>query len=277
MDPLPVLRLSVNGSEPEYFIVDTGGCEIILDNDYASRCIVEIAGSFNAGYAGNKKGKTHVGRADRVSIGEFVVHDVPVWTLDLSSISQLFDGLQIRGIVGTRFLMQYISTIDYRNGMLILRQNNNLNYDEFRREIASGSHTRIPMYLCDTHYMLVRGKVNNLEPMLFFVDTGLAAKGFTATENLLTRAGITPDWSNAQKGYGGGGEIESVDFSVDYLSLGSTENKIEKRNVSGCAIKNDVSVFGTVLGFRLEALVSHNFFKGHSVSFDYRAMELIIE
>ncbi len=277
IDPLPVLRLSVNGSEPEYFIVDTGGCEIIVDHEFAMHCNIELAGSFNAGYAGNKKGKTHVGKADRVSIGDFIVHDVPVWTLDVSSISKLFDGLPIRGIVGTRFLLQYISTIDYRNGALILRQKNDQNYDEFRREIAKNSNKRIPMYLCDTHYMLARGKINNLTPMLFFVDTGLAAKGFTATENLLNRAGITPDWSTAQNGYGGGGKIESVDFTVDYLSLGSAENLIEKCNVSGCAIRNDVSVFGTVLGFRLEALVSHTFFKDQRISFDYDAMEMIVE
>ena len=36
-DPLPVVEVSVNGSQPQNFIIDTGGMEVILDDDLAEQ------------------------------------------------------------------------------------------------------------------------------------------------------------------------------------------------------------------------------------------------
>lgn len=277
-DPLPLIRVSVNGGAPELFLIDTGGGELILDEGYAQKVKAETVSSLKGGYAGNSKGTTKLGSVQSVKLGDFVMYDVPVWTLDLSAISaEILQSGEISGIVGTRVLMQFISTIDYRNGALVLRRNSDSSYSAYMKTLSTKPRKSIPFWLTDMHVMVTEGKINGQGPVLFFVDTGLAGKGFTATSDLLDRAGIIPDWSKAESGAAGGGEAESTDITAKTLSIGSGENLIEKHDISGCMIKGGVPVLGSTLGFSIEGLVSHKFFRDSSLTFDYRAMRLIIE
>ncbi len=111
-DPLPVIEVSVNDSQPLYFIIDTGGAEIVLDKELADEVGAEMAGVFSGTYAGQKQADTGLGKIDSIRIGEFVVRNVPIHTLDTSSISPLFNGLEIRGAISTRLLMHFLSTIE---------------------------------------------------------------------------------------------------------------------------------------------------------------------
>ena len=124
-------------------------------------------------YGGRRRARTGLGWVDAVQAGDLRIGDVPVHTLDLGGFPDYF-GLDVRGIVGTRLLMRFTPTIDYRGGALVLRRG--------PVEAADGG---IPFWLAETHLILARGRVNGLPPTFFWVDTGLAGGGFLAPEATL--------------------------------------------------------------------------------------------
>ncbi|MBN1427351.1 MAG: aspartyl protease family protein, partial [Anaerolineae bacterium] len=169
-DPLPVVEVSVNGLPPRYFIVDTGGAEIVLDDDLAAEAEAQIGGTLVGTYAGGKTATTGLGRTDSIQIGDFIVRNVPIHVLDTDSWSSEF-GMEIKGVVSTRFLMHFLSTIDYPNGSLVLRRINTSNMQHLEEQISATDAATIPFWLIEMHTIVAWGTVNDLEPMLFFVDT----------------------------------------------------------------------------------------------------------
>jgi hypothetical protein len=276
LEPLPVIRVSINGAEPRDFIIDTGGMEVIVDDDLARETGAQIAGSFTGSYAGGTKAETLLGRIDSLALGELVVRNVPIHVLDTDPFSTLFPGLAIKGVVGTRLLMHFLATLDYSERALLLAPPTAPGLQRLDSLVASGDAKAIPFWLAGTHYILAQGRVNDLEPMLFFLDTGLAGSGFKAPLPVLERAGILVDWTKAQDGVGGGGLVEGVPIVVDRLTLGLGENEVVRTQVPGRASETPPSILGDRLGFTVSGLISHAFFRDFAVTFDFARMRLVI-
>jgi hypothetical protein len=275
-DPLPVVEVSVNDLGPLCFLIDTGGAELILDRDVAQRAGARLAGAIRADYAGDKSATTGLGCVEQVMLGQCVVRNVPIHTLDTGPIAQELGGTEIHGILGTRLLMHFRSTLDYINGRLILRRPR----PAVEPESVIHGGTRIPFWLVEMHCMLAWGSINDLEPMLFFVDTGLGGKGFSASEDTLKRAGITVDWSTAQTGVGGAGTVRQTDFLVERLALGTgadASGVVVETKVPGVAIEGSVAVLEGKLGVRVGGLISHQFFRRHALTLDFEAMNLVVD
>jgi hypothetical protein len=236
-----------------------------------------MAGKFSAAYAGQKKAETGMGKIDSLQIGEFVVRDVPVHTVDTRSMSPIFDGLPIEGIIGTRLLMHFLATIDYTSGVLVLRRPTQANLRCFEAKSRADSARIIPFWLIDMHVMVASGTVNGREPTLLFVDSGLAGKGFTATDADLKSYGISPDWTKATESVGGGGKCRTTDIIVDRLTLGTGTNEVTACDLKGAAIENSVPVLGNALGFRIGGLVSHAFFRKSALTLDFTGMRLFVK
>jgi hypothetical protein len=276
-DPLPVVQVSVNGSAPLYFFIDTGGAEVILDKALAEQVGAEMAGSFTGVYGGQKEAETGVGRITSLQIGDYTVRNVPIHTLEITdSISRLFPGLEIKGVIGTRLLMHFLPTLDYANGALILRRVSPENLQSLEAQVADGARV-IPFWLVEMHYILAQGTVNQQGPALFFVDTGLAGKGFTAPEPVLQAAGIEVDWTEATEAPGGGGSMRETDIVVERLTLGTGADEIVENDVPGVAIENSVPILGDKLGFRIDGLISHQFFRRYALTLDFTGMRLIVQ
>ena len=79
----------------------------------------------------------------------------------------------------------------------------------------------MPFWLIESHFIVAWGSVNNLEPELFLVDTGLAGKGFTASETVLRKAGIAFNWNMAKEGPVGGGSARVVGIVLRRVALGA--------------------------------------------------------
>ncbi len=275
-DPLPVIGVSVNGSNPVDFIIDTGGMEVILDDDLAEEIGAPIAGSLLGSYADQKKAETGLGRIDSIAMGEFVIRNVPIHILDTDPWSTGFNGLSIKGVISTRLLMHFLTTIDYRNGALILQRTTSTNLQSLESQVSAAGVKAIPFWLIETHYIVAWGTVNELDPMLFFVDTGLEGAGFTAPEPVLQEAGIPMDWAEAQEAIGGGGVFQEVDIVIDRLTLGADENEVIENHVPGKASKNPPSILGDKLGFYIGGLISHQFFRDYALTLDFTGMRLIL-
>ena len=112
-DPLPLVRLSVNGSE-SLFLIDTGGGELILSAAFAQLVGAEIVGSSEGLFAGGQRLETQSGRVSSVGLGAFELRDVPV------NVNPGIEG--VAGILGTIPLYHFFATLDYVNGALVLRR-----------------------------------------------------------------------------------------------------------------------------------------------------------
>ncbi|MGH7598014.1 MAG: aspartyl protease family protein [bacterium] len=274
-DPLPVVEVSVNGAAPIHCIIDTGGSEIILDQSLAQTAGAQITATMTGEFGGAKKAAIGLGRVDSIKLAEFTLQNMPVHTLNLASISAVFNGLEIKGIIGTRLLMHFLSTIDYPNGGLILRRATPENLARLEAHAEAQKAKRIPFWLIETHYIVAWGTVNGVGPTLFFVDTGLAGKGFIPSNTLLKKAQLVGDWSKAEESIGGGGTFKTVPIVIDELTLGAGLDQIVKHNVSGFGFERQ-PVLGNQLGFEIGGLISPQFFRDHAVTFDFKSMYMIL-
>jgi len=270
-DPLPIVKLKINGSEEALFIIDTGGWELILDSDFAEEIGAKRFGEETATFAGGMKAKTYPGAVDKVEIGDFVVHNVPVYINDGQKGMAAMLGEPIRGVLGTVFLYHFIFTFDYPEGKLILHRKTEENRKEMERCLRSSEYISSPFWMSGDHIMVSWGTVNGSQPMLFFVDTGMAGGGFTGTEKTVKEANIQlPEES--MEGIGGGGRVQIKRAVIDELTLGD-------------AVEKDVvGLFGAVPpgfeeknGYLIGGIISHGFFRPYELTFDFTSMNLIMK
>ncbi|WP_455212582.1 aspartyl protease family protein [Kaarinaea lacus] len=274
-DPGPLLQVSINDSPPYCFLLDTGGSEILIDSHVVKTLELETNGVMHAG--GNKgvSGDLVLGKVRNIRIGEMNIHNLPFYGVDISTFSSEFDNkVDIHGVIGTRVLMHFLSTIDYKNGRLILRQVN----EASNCEVAYQSQAKfIPFWQIDTHFILAKGTLNGGEPMVFFVDTGLAGKAFTAPESVLNGAGISIDWSQCKEGPILFDKVKETDINIDKLTLGEGENEVVVHDLIGVAMDKPPRLLGNLLGIQIDGLISHAFFRNYALTFDFVNMQMVLE
>lgn len=276
-DPLPVIKVSVNGGEPQNFFLDTGGAEGVLTKKYADQLNVTTVASIKGSFAGGKTAEMRLGKIESLGLAEFSVKNVPITVLDISENITNYKNLDIKGIIGTRLLMHFLSTIDYVNGTLILQRVTPENLQNLDANIATGSVKVNPFWLADMHVMLAQGRINNQPPTLLFVDTGSADNGFISEIPLLEAAGINVDRSNPITGTGGGGTTISYKITLDRLTLGTGANEIVKNDFPGLVEEGNSAYVGDDLGFHVGGLISHAFFRQNALTFDFTNMRMIIK
>ncbi len=271
-DPLPVVKVRVNGKDPVNFFIDTGGAEIILDPEFAQEVGVTKFGSETGTYGGGKKAGFEFGRVDSVTLGEFTVKNVPVHLLAVRRFSQpVFGGKRVDGIIGTVLFYHFLATLDYPNGELVLRRKSTGSQGDFAKEADQGRTVSVPFWMAGDHYMVAWGTANQSEPMLFFVDTGLAGGGFMSPESTLKKANIKLLESQASEGVGGGGKFRSVPFVVEELTFGEAKEKNVPGSFSGSFQLEDA------FGFHIGGLISHAFFRPYAVTFDFDGMKIFLK
>ena len=190
--------------------------------------------------------------------------------MDVRRFSQpVFKGIKVDGIIGTVLLYHFISTIDYINGRLVLRKRTEKNIRKTQQDNAES--IVIPFWMAGDHYIVAWGTINESEPMLFFVDTGLAGGGFTCPASTLKKAGIELD-DTVFEGLGGGGAVRSTPFMIEKLTLGDAVES----NVRGIYIHGGGNL-EKLLGFSIGGIISHSFFRNYALTFDFDNMQLYLK
>jgi hypothetical protein len=171
--------------------------------------------------------------------------------------------MQLNGIIGTVLLYHFIATIDYPGGKLILRKPSALQYDKIAKE---DGNIKVPFWMAGDHFMVSPGTVNKSNPMMLLVDTGLAGGAFTLSKAAIDEAGITIDEKDSFTGMGGGGPVKAYRIAVDEMTLGAAKEK----NLSGVFF-GDIPL-GDRFGFKIKGIISHGFFRGYAITFDFKNM-----
>jgi hypothetical protein len=270
-DPLPVLQVSVNGSAPAFFIIDTGAAELVLDDAFADSVNARTFGADSGTFAGGKRASFLYGAVDSVSLGGITVRDVPVQILSTRRFAGAAGGRRVDGIIGTVFLYHFLATLDYPRGKLVLRPRGEAERREVERAAAAESAVVIPFWMVGDHYMVARGRINSSPPLLWFIDTGLAGAGFTCPEATVKAAGIDLSKVPSFDGMGGGGAVKVTPFGVDSLMLGP----VLQRSV--------YAFYGPFpptlekgLGFRIAGLLSHGFLRRYRLTMDFDRMRYFL-
>jgi hypothetical protein len=179
----------------------------------------------------------------------------------------------IGGIIGTNVLRQFLSTLDYPNGRLILRERSEEAASAFREELGGRVVDEIPFYLQGTHFLLAHGSLNGHDDLLFHVDSGLAGEpAFGAPIETLEYVGIPVPEVEVHEGTvgGGGGGFALGTFPVETLGMG----QIVQRDLVGS--------YGGIppgsyrrLGFIMDGLISHNFLRQYAWTLDFARMRMV--
>jgi len=265
-DPLPVVQVRINDSDPAYFFIDTGTAEVVVDSEFAKEIGLEARGwesvseTVLLGHA----------RVDTLVLGDLIVRNVPVDLLDIRQFSDtVFGGMQIDGTIGTVFLYHFLSTLDYPNAELILRPRTPEALEAFEAQARTQQVIVAPFWMAGDHFMLANGTINGSDPLLFLVDTGLAERAFMAKEDVIREFGIDLDKSLARPGYTIFGIVEEIPFTVAELTLGeAVEHDLD--GVTGTFQVEDV------FGFHIDGLISHQFFLNYALTLDFTGMRLFL-
>ena len=117
-EPLPVVRVRVNGGDEVTFFIDTGGSEVALDTDFAQELGLPNFGEVQGTFSGGEHADVGQSRIESLTLGDWTIKNVPIATLALRQLSAGFGVKRIDGCIGTTLLYHFLATLDYPHGEL---------------------------------------------------------------------------------------------------------------------------------------------------------------
>ena len=166
---LPVVDLEVNGQTVS-LILDTGGDRLYLDKEiYASLGLTTLASrQATYAYTGGQTVEEPLGVAESVTMGGVTLASVPVVGATWKELGQTSDG-----VLTTQILKQFLSTMDYDNRRITLRERSAEALAQVMEAFGDIPPVELPFFMSGTHLMFARGALNGHE-VNYFMDSGLA-------------------------------------------------------------------------------------------------------
>jgi hypothetical protein len=272
-DPLPMIAVEIQGRQI-FALIDTGADTFVLDNEIAASLGIKPIASMMGTFAGGKQAEVGFSRADSLKIGEVTLKSVPISILPTTRFSKGFAGgkYPIGGIVGTGILKQFLSTLDYKSGRLILDRPD-IVPGKLAAEMKWKEVYDTPFVLAMTHFMMVwPGLLDDKTGLLFLVDSGLASEAaFTAPIQTLKYAGIPIPETKIREGAvgGGGGGFATGQFPIKRLGIGS----LVQENLKGEYGLNPPESYWR-LGFINDGIISLRFLRRYVWTIDFSKMRM---
>lgn len=264
-DPLPLLHVTVNGKQLT-FLLDTGGPGVDIAADTAKKIGLKMVAAGQGTFAGGQMAQMHRTHLASVSVAGATLKNVDAGVLPGEPMSM--GGHHVDGVLGTGFLSHFIATIDYKHGQLVLRPRSVS--AAFLANAQQHHATILPMWLVSDHFIFAKAHVGNAPTAIYNIDTGGGGMGVQLTKAQLDAAQITVDPSKASSFMGGGGATRAIPFTAPSVTLGS----LTKSNVPGLYFP-DGDQYG-IFPFAVGGTLSHEFFKGTALTFDFVSMQLIV-
>jgi|GEM_PF-723709 len=277
--PVPIVPIEINGKKVNAAI-DNGGDAFIIDDVMAHSLGINSITAFEGDFSGGEKSEVGYGRANTLVIGGVTLKSVPVM---LGQPSEAFrnDEFDIDGIIGTQVLKQFLPTIDYLSGQLILRPRNEVGKNALKTELAQDKMVaEQPFTLAATHYMISKGSINGMDGFNIFVDSGLddweSKAALALPKETMDYIGIDlpemEDFPEDIPGGMGGADYQIGRYDVNMLNIGSAQ------------MNNTGGVYGTfsselyyndLFGFLIDGMVGDLFVSNYKWTIDFDAMTMI--
>ncbi len=167
---LPLVELQVNGQTVS-LILDTGGDRLYLDRGiYASLGLdTLVTRQARYAYTGGETVEEPLGVARTVTMGNVTLANVPVVGATWKELGQTSDG-----VLTTQILRQFLSTMDYDNRRITLRERNPQARAQVMQALGDDPPVQAPFFMTTTHLMFAKGSLNGREGINYFLDSGLA-------------------------------------------------------------------------------------------------------
>ncbi len=127
----PVVSSEFINGRKGYWVIDTGASKTVFDKNQ-TELILSVEDETEDLHAANMSEeplKTSLGYLKKFAIGKFSVENLKVALLDMNHINELYSkvtDLEICGLLGSDFLVEYKAVIDYKKRRLILCQNSTI-------------------------------------------------------------------------------------------------------------------------------------------------------
>lgn len=263
--PVPLVRVRLNG-QSVLMALDTGAEDLILDESAARRCGVRLLPSRHLTFWNGSRAAVRNALVERLEIGGIRVERVPAGTLPLGgwSIELNPHAERVAGVIGLELLRRFTTVLDYRRSRLELSA----------RPAAAPGAARVPFEIWGAAELTVHGSLAGGRRMAMVVQTGVPGCGVAAPAEVFEELGIKPGvLSRLVRGAGSwlrGRPWTQV--TVPSVSLGA----VVADRVPGWQGGLDSAELWRH-GVRRDALLSHDFFRGRRVTFDWEGQALLVE
>ena len=194
------------GKNAYTFLVDSGAQNIVLDTGIARALSLAEEGTLEASGTA-RTGGLHVARLPELAIGDAVLRDLVVSTLDLARST---DGtLRIDGILGYPFFASSIVRLDAARGTMTFGPPGTLEPKGTRIELE------LDRSLPEAR-LLLNGRVDGM----FVFDTGNAAELLLYGPFVDAHPGLVPVTANGRRSWGIGGPAATYATALETLGVG---------------------------------------------------------
>ncbi|EGT2202446.1 Flp pilus assembly protein TadD, contains TPR repeats [Clostridioides difficile] len=277
-DPLPIIPVEINGKRINT-IIDNGAPMFVVDEKIAEEIGINLASKEeNTKFAGGNSIGINFGQANSLTIGDVNMENIPVMLGPFDGFEKLFkDYGNVHGIMGTTVLKEFVPTMDYPSGQLILRPRNEVGRDNLNKMLTNDKILEeVPFTLASTHFMFGKGSINQKVGLNFFVDSGLGDEkgaGIVLTEEIMNSLKIPmPELKKAEEGKGG---MAGSDYKEGYFNLSSYGlGDLQLKNVLGYYFTGDTLDYDEGIGFVRDGLISHHYLKNYKWSIDFDSMKM---
>jgi Aspartyl protease/Tetratricopeptide repeat len=248
VDPLPSVAASVNGVAAP-FTLDTGAT-FTFSAAMASAAGITPVATVLVNH-GNGPVATYIGVVDSLRIGALDIGNVPVMWDDVSFTAAPGDGVPV-GVIGTTIFYRFQTTMDYSGRALTLR-----------RSVPFPGPPPAPLWLAPDHFIFSWGRIGDSVPGLVLIDTGGVGLGVVLSTAQAAAAGVTPDYADPESDFG-----VTVYPCTARVSVGRMPRTVP--GVVGPVTATDG------FGFNPLGILSHEYFKPSSVTFDFPRMAVSV-
>ncbi|MCG5062158.1 MAG: aspartyl protease family protein [Limnoraphis sp. WC205] len=259
------LPISVNGSQPRWFILDSGSPDTFISQDYAQSLRLQPKGSIEIAGIGPKRLKATFAEGVTFDLAGVKWTDTQVVVAPQEFFSPLarYFGQGFSGVIGYEFLKQFVVEIDYENRIIYLHDPKNYQY--------SGLGERIPL--------LVRRKP-------YLKATLTLAPNVSINSKLLIDLGSGSSLDLRGKFLDKNPEIASPENTLERFTLGvGGEQKINVGRVENLQlgkhiIRHPITAFTLGKGKKrtvLSGRIGNEILKRFTVILDYTNKQIILE
>jgi predicted aspartyl protease len=209
------LMASINDSEPDWFLLDSGAGITVLNKELADKFNVDLEGALEGSGTGEESVQFSLATGVNVAVQGVEISDQTVAAIPLSDFEP-FIGRRIAGIIGSDFFNRFVVEIDYENLVLNL-------YDPIEYTY-SGSGQAFPLIFegSNPHFEASFSVAGQSLEGKFLIDTGSnGSVGFAkpfVDKHALWDSGI--DFIQNPFGLGVGGESRSLIGRLEAFQLG---------------------------------------------------------
>lgn len=256
-DPLPLVRVEIDGAEEALFVFDTGTWDTVLDVKLARRSGLRRGWTGQVRFATGAPAQVEYCLLPGLGLGAMELADLPVQVMDLgAALPGFFEPHGVDGVLGLGVLSRFGIELDMPAG-------------ELRLSHAAPAFLTdaIPCWLGSGRQLLAWGEIG-AQPTLWFVDTGMTGFDCLLPVTTAAAAQVGGGLGAPAVGYGGGGQAAFVTARSETMRLGGY-----RKSPAECVI-SPAFPLERCYGFRIGGLLAMEFLKDAVLGIDFAGMRL---